>query len=255
MSDLTSLDKLKQIVSSEWVESYVPSAGATAKFHQLNIKQQKEIIKSAVDGLLASLTFSIATNDIIKANSAEPKDYLVTDKPLILLNLRRKSVGDTVTLTKEDREFKTTITSIIANANIPTSFDHPPLTEGDISLTTKIPTLSEDTKINLEVKKLFDKFKDEQKLSEVIGELFVIELIKYVKEINFKSGADIIKIDFNTLSFDQKLKTFETLPMSLNYKLVKYVTSTRETELKLLEVVDTQEKYNITIDSAFFFKE
>ena len=255
MSDLTSLDKLKQIVSSEWVESYGPSAGATAKFHPLNIKQQKEIIKSAVDGLLASLTFSIATNDIIKANSAEPKDYLVTDKPLILLNLRRKSVGDTVTLTKEVREFKTTITSIIANANIPTSFDHPPLTEGDISLTTKIPTLSEDTKINLEVKKLFDKFKDEQKLSEVIGELFVIELIKYVKEINFKSGADIIKIDFNTLSFDQKLKTFETLPMSLNYKLVKYVTSTRETELKLLEVVDTQEKYNITIDSAFFFKE
>jgi predicted nucleic-acid-binding protein len=255
MSDLTSLDKLKQIVSSEIVESYIPSTGATAKFYPLNIKQQKEIIKTAVDGLLASLTFSIATNDIIKTNAIEQKDYLVTDKPLILLNLRRKSVGDTVTLTKEDKEFKTTITSITTNANTPTSFDHPPLTEGDISLTTKIPTLSEDTKINLEVKKLFDKFKDEQKLSEVIGELFVIELIKYVKEINFKSGTDIIKIDFNTLSFDQKLKTFETLPMSLNYKLVKYVTSTRETELKLLEVVDGQEKYNITIDSAFFFKE
>jgi len=255
MSDLTSLDKLKQIVSSEWVESYVPSAGATAKFHPLNIKQQKEIIKSAVDGLLASLTFSIATNDIIKANSAEPKEYLVTDKPLILLNLRKKSVGDDITLTKDGKEFKTTITSVIANANVPTNANHPILEEGDISLTTKTPTLDEDTKINLEVKKLFDKLKDEQKLREVIGELFVIELIKYVKEINFKSGTDMVKIDLNTLSFDQKLKTFETLPMSLNYKLVKHVTAVRETELKLLEVVDAQEKYNITIDSAFFFKE
>lgn len=256
MADITSLDKLRKIVYSELVESHIISTNNTAKFCPLNIGQQKEIIKSAMDGLLASLTLTLTTNNIIKANSTEPRDYLVTDRSLILLNLRRKSVGDEITLQKDGKEYKTTITNVLNNFHPQSPAEQTVvLTEGDITLTTKTPTLDEDTRINTEVKKLFEKLKDEQKLREVIGELFVVELIKFVKEISFKSDNDIIKIDFHTLTFDQKLKTFETLPMALNYKLVKHVTSTREIENKLLEVVDGQEKYSINIDSAFFFKE
>lgn len=257
MAEFSLLEKLKHAVGTELIESDVISSNEVVKFLPISIKQQKEIIKTAMDSIMSPVTFSITINDIIKNNSSIKKDFYIIDKPIILLNLRKNSVSDEIKLTKDTKTATITITEILKNykPKINILDFNKNLTEGSITIVTKLPTLDDDTKINLEVKKLFDKHKDEEKLREIVGELFVTELLKYIKEVKFIENQIESVIDFNTLSFDQKIKTFETLPMNLNYKLVKLVSSVRDIEKALLEVTIDNENYSIVLDSGFFFRD
>lgn len=257
MADLSLLEKLKHAVGTEIIESKIVSSNDSGKFLPVNIKQQKEIIKTAMDGIMSPVTFNIVANDIIKTNSVAKKDFFIIDKPAILLNLRKNSVSDEITLVKDTKTAKTTITEILKNYNpvVNIADFSKNLSEGSITIVTKLPTLDDDTKINTEVKKLFDKHKDEEKLREIVGELFVTELLKYIKEVKFTESQIESTIDFNSLNFEQKIKTFETLPMNLNYKLVKLVSSVRDIEKSLLEVIVDNEKYSIVLDSGFFFRD
>ncbi|NBP14984.1 hypothetical protein EBU95_11380, partial [bacterium] len=170
MADNNLLEKLKQAVGTELFECDILSTKEKVKFLPVNVKEQKEIIKTAMDGIMSPITFNIVANDIIKNNCSVRKDFTIIDKPLILLNLRKHSVGDEIVLTKENKTAKTTITKIIENykpaVNLTDYFQN--LTEGPITIVTKLPSLDDDTKINTEVKKIFDKHKDEEKLREVV---------------------------------------------------------------------------------------
>jgi len=257
MVETNIFEKLKKASTGNLVESFVLSTNNKVNFVPINIKQQKELIKTAMDGILSPISFSIVTNNIIKNNSTAQHNFLVIDRSLILLNLRKSCVGDSITLLKGDKKFQTTITDIINNykPSIDLNACQTDLTEGNITVSTKLPTIEDDIKINTEVKKLFEKYKDEEKIREIIGELFVVELLKFIKSISFKVDTEENKIDFNDLTLEQKAKAFETLPMSINNKLVDVVTIVRNEEKRLLEVVNGEDTFNLVIDSGLFFKE
>lgn len=257
MVDNNILDKLKKAASDNFVDSFILSTNSTAKFHPLNIRQQKELIKTAMDGILSPISFSIVINNVIKNNAATIQNFLLVDRPLILLNLRKNSVGDNIVLSNKEKSLETTISKIISNykPSIDLNACHRDITEGNIVVNVKLPTIEEDLKINTEVKKLFEKYKDEEKIREIIGELFVVELLKYVNTVTFKVDGEENKINFNELTLEQKARAFESLPMSLNNKIVDVVTMVRNEEKKLLEVVDGEDTYTVTLDSGFFFKE
>ena len=257
MVDNNILDKLKKATAGNLIDSFILSSNTTVKFTPLNVKQQKEIIKTAMDGILSPISFSIIVNEIIKNNASALQNFLVADKPLVMLNLRKHSVGDNITLARGDKKIETTITEIINRykPNIDLNACHKTIQEGNIQVTTKLPSLEEDTKINIEVKKLFEQYKDEEKIREIIGELFVVEVLKYINTITFKIYNEENKITFSDLTLEQKAKAFESLPMSINNKIIEVITMIRNEEKRLLEVVDGQDTYSIILDSGFFFKE
>ncbi|NBZ97621.1 MAG: hypothetical protein EBS46_02445 [Proteobacteria bacterium] len=258
MADNNLLEALSKAVGVETTTSKILSNGKTATLKTINVKQQKEILKTALEGLLSPISFYTVANQIIKNNLTENIELLTVDRPLILLNLRKNSVGDEYELSLKDEKIKIKISDLIEKANLVTfSFNEyiKDITHGDITIVTKLPTLDEDTSINIQLKKLFEKVKDEDKLKEIVGELFVVELIKFIKAIKFTSEGKENIINFNDLSLEQKIKAFESIPMSLNYDFVNFVKKFRTLENSILEIDHKGEKINIPLDSSFFFKE
>ena len=58
MSVTNILSKLKELNDANLVSVYVPSAKKEMKFRPLSIKQQKDLIKSGLDGNLSGITLS-----------------------------------------------------------------------------------------------------------------------------------------------------------------------------------------------------
>jgi hypothetical protein len=258
MADQNLFEALSRAVATETTAARVLSLNSTDNFKALNIKQQKDLLKTALDGIMAPVSFFTTANEIIIENQVVKKDLFVIDRPLILLNLRKLSVGNELKVTVKEETVTLSISDLINaanNVNIDIKSFSKDISHGNITISTKIPTLNEDTKINVQLKKLFDKIKDEDKLKEIIGELFVVELLKFIKCIKFNNEGSSCVIEFSELSLEQKIKAFETLPMSLNYEFVKFVTEIRNIENSIFNTVVNGEKVTIPQDSSFFFKE
>ena len=258
MAEKNLFEALSRAVAIETIAAKVLSLNTVDNFKALNIKQQKDLLKTALDGIMAPVSFFTTANEIILENQIIKQDLYVIDRPLILLNLRMLSVGDEFKTTVKDQPVTLKISDLISNANnisIDIKTFSKEIAHNNITITTKIPTLKEDTQINTQLKKLFDKIKDEDKLKEIIGELFVVELLKFIKSVKFTSDGNTDTIEFSELSLEQKIKAFETLPMSLNYEFVKFVTEIRNIENSVFDTVVNSEKVTIPQDSSFFFKE
>ena len=75
----TLLEKLSKISNENTINVFVPSANRDIKFKALNIKQQKDLIKTALDGAAAGATLNQVLNDIIISNSTEQFEFKVHD--------------------------------------------------------------------------------------------------------------------------------------------------------------------------------
>ena len=67
-SPSTLLDKLSKINNENTISIFVPSVGKDVKFKSLNIKQQKDLIKTAMDGAASGATLNQELNSIIIDN-------------------------------------------------------------------------------------------------------------------------------------------------------------------------------------------
>ena len=65
MSVTSILSKLKEINESDLINVHIPSANKNMTFKSISVKQQKDLIKSGMDGALAGITISNVINQII----------------------------------------------------------------------------------------------------------------------------------------------------------------------------------------------
>jgi hypothetical protein len=91
-SDL--LDKLNKINEESSVQIFVPSIGREVKFKPLNIKQQKDLIKTSMDGAISGASLSQVINNIILNNTEEQIDFKVYDRYAIAMGLRSCTIKD-----------------------------------------------------------------------------------------------------------------------------------------------------------------
>ena len=73
----------------------MPSIKKSIETTPLTLKQQKDLISSALDGLRGALNFSKTLNDIIIKNAGN-KDLKLYDKYPFIVGLRKQSLGDAV---------------------------------------------------------------------------------------------------------------------------------------------------------------
>jgi len=248
MSVINILNKLKEINNSNLISVYVPSAKKELKFTPLSVKQQKDLIKSGMDGTMSGLTISNIINDIILNNCTETHSFLVTDKFPIILALRKQSFGSNFTLKEDDKEVDFNLDDIL-NKNLVFTYENNviiPLEGTEIQVFLNVVSLEDDTKINNNQIDKSRKAKDEE-ISETIGSIFLYEILKFITKL--KIGDE--ELDLTTLPIKDRINVIESIPATLNNKILDYIQKFRKEENDFITTKDG----TLPIDARLFTKE
>jgi hypothetical protein len=248
MSVSSILSKLNELNNSNLVSVYVPSADKNMQFKPLSVKQQKDLIKSGLDGYLSGITISNVIGEIILDNSVENYEYLVTDKLPILLALRKQAFGNIFILKEDDSETKFDLDDILGK-ELTYSFDTQvqiKLANSDVIAHVDVVKIKDDIKINqFQLEKL--RKNKEEVISETVGSMFIYEIVKFVTKIII--GKD--ELDLNNLPIKDRLTIIELVPVTLNNSILEYIEKFRKEELNYVTINDK----TLPIDARLFAKD
>lgn len=247
---------IQELNKKETCDVYVISAKKTIKFSPLSVKQQKDMMSSGIDTDIESLSFTNTVNDVITENNTEKGVPIrVTDRSFILLQLRLNSVGEKLVVTEENKDYeinlKQHVEKCIKELKAPgnTKFN---VSLDSIDIQCEVPILKTDTKINKQFTKNAQKTKDKQsplELTDVIGDMYVHEIIKYIKQI--KVGQHRVEFD-DSVSLHQKLQVFESFPMKVSTEVGNKIRAARKIGDSVLEHDSLPEDVTLPIDASLF---
>lgn len=248
------LASISELNKQQIVDIYIPSIDDTLSFKPLTVKQQKLILSSGVDTEIENLTFSNTMNSIILENCLASSDKIkTTDKPAILLQLRKKAVGNTLTVTAQDAEYKIDIDQHIESVMSLTNKDTKTTFKLDVEgveIQGNIPDLKTDTKYNKQfTRKIKSGNKSKLGLTDVVGDIYIYEMVKYVRSITI--GENTIDID-DSITVDQVISVFESLPMIISNKIADNIKKLRELEIASLSNDVLPEDVQIPLDASIF---
>jgi hypothetical protein len=248
MSITSILSKLNDHNNSNLISVFVPSTKKVMQFKPLSVKQQKDLIKSGLDGALAGVTISNIIGEIILDNSVEKYDFLVTDKLPILLALRKQSFGNIFILKEDNEETEFNLDDILKK-ELNYSFDTKveiKLANSEVIAHVDVIKIQDDIKINQSQLEKLRKNKDEA-ISETVGSMFIYEIIKFVSKILI--GSDTL--DLTTLPIKDRLTVIESVPVTLNNSILEYIQQFRKEEAEYVTI----DGKVLPIDARLFAKE
>lgn len=244
MSTSSLISKLQELSKQNQIEIFVPSLGTNLSFKQLSVKQQKDLIKTGLEGVLAGLHLENALNKIIIENNSNPHNFLTIDKAAIAANLRLASFGTVYTFESGEKRDISDLSNrkIIFDQEFTKELD----VKGVLKAQVEIPTLFRDTEVNNAQLSVLQNDKN-LNVSDAVGTLFVYEIVKYIKSITI--GDEVV--DLYTVSISDAVKIVESLPVVLNNQIVQFIQSFKANELEFL----TFGEEVVAIDARFFTTE
>lgn len=245
-------DILKQLESlniENSLQAFIPSLQKTHTFKPLNLKQQKELLKTTIDESLIRLAFNNLLFDIIQENSLDDININTLypfDRTAIALVFRAKGLDQNFTINDKvvslDKKLEE-IKEIKATPDILSS----KIVDGQITVDVAVPTLGIDREINnFTLNKT--KSKQETDLKSIISDLIVYEFSKFIVSLTFNIDDKSETTNFSTLSPGERITVVETLPSTITSKIFDFVKSYRAFENKFTQVSDE----SIDIDGNFF---
>lgn len=249
MSVNNILSKLKEINNSNLVSVYVPSVGKSVNFKPISVKQQKDLIKSGLDGTLSGITISNTISQIIIDNSEEKHPFVVTDKYPIIVALRRQSFGSQFILKQDDKEITFDLDRILLKKLEYSSSNEYVIELAGTSLKAylNLVSLEDDIKINNIQLEKSRKNKDEE-ISETVGSLFIYEIVKFVSKIEIDEEN---MVEMAKLPIKDRLTIIENIPATLNNQILEYIQQFRKEEMEYITV----DGEILPIDARLFSKE
>jgi hypothetical protein len=258
MSSELLLQKLQEL-NKKTVKAYIPSLDKVVDFKPLNIKQQKDVIKASFDKNIPGISFnSILNNIIIQNNADQSLSFLVSDRPSIAIALRKDIFGSTIknAVKAEDLEEEKVEFNIDEVVNLSTKLDvklNSIISTEGVDVGIKIPTLSIDNRVNKECQKNLSHLVDkENTVKEIISELFVYEIVKFVDYIEM---PEVGRVTFSEITVNNQIQLLESLTADINKKILDYIEEVRTFEKKYLSFTKNNTEYNINLDAAFFSNE
>lgn len=248
MSVTSILSKLNQINESNLISVYVPSAKKEMKFKPISVRQQKDLIKSGLDGILSGIIISNVINQVITDNSVEKYDFLVVDKIPVILSLRKQSFGSEFISKQDQNETRYDLDLILSKDLAYTNIGKTELSLDNVNITVTLDvlTLEEDTKINnFQLDKL--KKGKEEDISETVGSLFIYEILKFITKLEVNKE----EVDMKAYSIKDRLSVVENIPAELNNKILEYIQGFRKEEMDYITV----DGNTLSIDARLFSKE
>ena len=218
---LNILKELQSVEDDSAVDIIVPSVNKLVKFKPLSVKQHHEILKCSIDGVTGSIKLAIILNKIIIENSLESIDFTVYDAEWILLQLRKHSFGNTVTI--EDRVYN--LDDLTKNVT-DFKYSHTIFYKG-VEVLLTVPSLKLDIEVSEACyKDIAKSAADDTKISETISSMLSYEIIKFIKSISVKENI----INFSDITTTEKKKLLESIPLSINNKITEFIASYRQNE-------------------------
>ena len=233
------LSKLKEIKNE--CKVFVPSIKKQVTAKSITLKQQKDIISTAVNGVRGALQFTQVINNIILENVDGDVFYAV-DKVPIILALRVNSLGNWV---KVDDDKSISLETVITNIkDIPKFKYKEEVSVDDIVVNLRIPTLKEENVVINKCIQELDRLTEESDLSEAVGLIYMAEIIKLIESVGVQEDV----VDFNKLKVIDRVKIVETLPLQLYEKITSFYRQVSKYDTSLLTVDDI----TVSMDASFF---
>ena len=234
------LDKIQEISSKKIPVDYL-STGKSGESTPLSFKQQKDLISTIADGPAGALRFQKILNQIVLDNTGDSLLRSIDRLPIIL-KLRSFAIGDTVKVGDGEAKIQTILDKITKKTKIKQSA----MILGDIQVSVEVPLLTYENQI---IQATIDTLKkDGDELSKSIGNIYTYEIIKYVKSLQF--GEDFI--NFSEISIKDKVKVIDSLPITLNKKIIDFIQDIKKIENEWMTVEVNGESKSIEIDVSFF---
>jgi len=233
------ISKLEKL-NNEKVDVFIPSRNKTVKVKPLNIKQQKDLIASALDGIKGALNYNKTINQIILDNSGL-SDLKIYDKLPFCISLRTQALGSKIRSSEDNIvDLEDTLENI---KNTPFKLkDKSTIKYENLKVSLKIPTLQEEISLISKCEDLFSGGSDVTK--EAVGILYLFEIAKYITEV----AIDDEIIDMSEIKIQEKIDLIENLPLSIYTELTKFAESLTSYEEQIITINDEQ----VSIDSSFF---
>ncbi|HBY66568.1 MAG TPA: hypothetical protein DEG69_01615, partial [Flavobacteriaceae bacterium] len=230
-SFLTKLDKL----NDKKIDVFVPSLKKKIPTTPLNLKQQKDLISSMLDGIKGTLDFSRTLNKIIIENTGLT-DLKIYDKLPFIVTLRKHALGN--------KAGSVELQSVINNfKNIPFKIkDNVTVKNENIQLVLKVPTLREEGILLAKCEQEIDT--DQEVLKEGVGKLYIYEIIKYIDSIQIEDDV----LELSDVRINERIKLVEKLPLSMYKQISTFIESVNKYNSDVLTVDETE----ISIDAEFF---
>ena len=245
-------DILKQLDSlneSNGISIFVPSLKRAVRFKSLNLKQQKDLLKSSIDDSITKLSFSTKFYSIIQENAIDLIDVskLYTfDRLAIALSLRSSGLSSTYNTNNgqvELSKFIDHVQTVSVDPNVlKSSADVQNLT-----INLEAPTLGVDRDVSLTTASKL-KGNSDKDVKTLIGELFVHEIVKFIQSITFKTESGDQTAAFTELKVDDRIAITEKLPSIATNKILDFIKTYRAFENTFV----TADGVTIDIDSSFF---
>tara|TARA_X000001382_G_scaffold130717_2_gene126610 strand:- start:447 stop:1196 length:750 start_codon:yes stop_codon:yes gene_type:complete len=237
---------LKQIESNKInVLAYSPTQQTDIELKSLTVDQQSVILDTISDiTILQSnpiyliIKFNTGFNNIIKQNINNEIFEKMTsvDRANIIISFR-KEISNEV---EQDGEIIDLSKILERNKTIKVIDFNETIVKDNFTFKVSVPTLAVDTIVN---KILSKKLKDNPSSSNLISDIYLYEILKFVDSIQFEDGEEVtIKKDFKNLQLIKKINLSTLSPV------IKFIEKVRDYEEEFITVPSSQEKLLLTPD-------
>lgn len=243
------LKQLDDLNKQSSLEIFVPSLNRTVKFKALNLKQQKDLLKSSIEETLTKLSFATSFYNILQESIVDKiniNDLYIFDRTAIAIALRALSLDSKYTTDNEEYNLLDKVKEIPAIILQPNSIEGV-IETPNLIIALEVPKLGVDRDISNIVLSKFRASKIDD-VKTIIGELFINEIIKFVKTVTFKTETEENIIDFSTIKNDSKLAIVEKFQTTITNQILDFIKKYRDIEDQYTKIGDS----SIEVDGSFF---
>lgn len=237
---LNELDKTNETTVSV---IHVPSINKDLEFELFNVQQQKLLLKTTFEGVEGVINSNILYNNFLHDNCHEPVEFNIIDRPSIIVNLRKSSLSNTITI-------KDAIYDLNELGDIDYSkfnLEHA-VTSDNITCNLHIPTLTNDTSICKRLVVELASQSDDEKKTGAVSLLLTYEIMKFIKSIQI---ADTL-LEFSDISVYERKTVIEKLPLKINNLILDFIV---DIKAKCTEYLTFEDGAVLEIDASLLSSE
>jgi hypothetical protein len=266
---MTSVENIVSILdafeSNNSLSFYIPTLKREVKFKPINTGQQKALLKAAIDNPVFQTRFIVASYKIITENCLEKSilpELTAIDGNAILVQYKASIYGNEQVIVKDEQEYKVDLSKIIENYKNVSLPEQETVSDNNITLVVGAPSLQDQYLLESQIrdKNLTDEdvLKKNTEIGAMLGEAFVCEVSKYIKQISLLINDKLQDINYKDLSPAKKLLVVEKLPSATVKKAINYMTKISALAAGALKIEGTNTKdgsagiVEISIDSTLF---
>lgn len=239
------IEELTAINDNNTVSVSVPSIKKKVKFKLFSVGQQKDLLRTAFEGVEGAVRSGVIFNDIILNNSTQDVEFSLIDRAPILLDLRKHSISEKITISDKEYDLKELPAMAVEDIKYSDELEY-----NGLKVKVSIPTLKQDRDISEKIVTEISKLNEDVKRKDSVNILLAYEIIKFITSVEVMSNNSVL--DFSDISVYERKKIVDNLPLKLNNSIIDFISNYKSIEEKSLTFED---ETKVEIDAGFLTSE